>query len=254
MNNDISRQVFEKIGQEHIKPLPRWSFLLKNYFFWGAFALSVIIGSLGVSVAIYFLRYNDWDLHEQIAVGQIGLIARTFPYFWLVFFAAFVGLAYYNFRHTKNSYRSYYYLIPALSIVLSLLGGLAIHRLEMSERIEREVSYLIPGYRGMTEHMRLIWQQPERGLISGTIFELGDGTYVYLTDLNDYDWRVNIGQAKIAPGVDMAIDERIKVIGQIKAESMFEAREVRPFAGQCFHHLRGEPCPMKDCTIDRISR
>ena len=73
----ISKKILQKIRKEQIKPKPKWEFLLKNYVFWGAFILSIIVGGLASSVAIFRLVNNDWDIMHKLGHHPIFFGLKT---------------------------------------------------------------------------------------------------------------------------------------------------------------------------------
>ena len=87
LNHDISRDVLKTIEEKHIKPKPRWTFLLKDYAIWILGAFSLIVGSLAFSVIIYMLKNNDWEVYRHLSGSLPGFVVITMPYFWLIFLA-----------------------------------------------------------------------------------------------------------------------------------------------------------------------
>ena len=66
MEKDISKDILNKIKEEDIKPKSKCSFIAKNVIFWAVFVLTLILGSLSTSIAIFMLRNNYWELHQKI--------------------------------------------------------------------------------------------------------------------------------------------------------------------------------------------
>ena len=101
MSEKITKKVLEKIKKEEIKPEAKWKFLLKDYFVWALFALSIIVGALAVSVIIFGIKISDWGMYDKLAGGPVKFLIMTLSYFWLLIFVAFISVAYYNLKHTK---------------------------------------------------------------------------------------------------------------------------------------------------------
>ncbi len=63
---DISKNTIEKIRKENVQPLPKRYFLLKRSVLWGFFGLSILLGSIAGSIAIFMLTHFEWDLYNRL--------------------------------------------------------------------------------------------------------------------------------------------------------------------------------------------
>jgi heme/copper-type cytochrome/quinol oxidase subunit 2 len=108
---ELSQKVLETIKDKHLKPKPKWEFMLKNYIIWILSITSLVVGSFAFAVIIYMVRNSNWDLYQNLSGNLLGLILASLPYFWFIFLIIFILISYYNFRHTKSGYRYKFYLI-----------------------------------------------------------------------------------------------------------------------------------------------
>ncbi|HLM83772.1 MAG TPA: hypothetical protein VK254_00985, partial [Candidatus Bathyarchaeia archaeon] len=173
---NLSDKVLKKIKAEHIAPKPRWQFLLKNYFIWMLFLVSLLLGALAFCVMIYVVFTNDWDLYKYLNTSLAGNIFISIPYLWIGFLVLFVWIAYYNFKYTKSGYRRETYFVVGLSIIGSLFLGAFLHTLGAGEKIEDFVAISVPGYKKIAccSNRKDIWVQPASGLLAGEIVGIID--------------------------------------------------------------------------------
>lgn len=230
--DNLGDRVLRKIKKECICPKPRWQFLLKDYFVWLLFLISLIIGSLAFCVSLHIFFTNDWDLYQYLHTSFVGHILVSIPYLWLIFLAVFVLIAHYNFKHTKSGYRRETYFIVGLGVVGSLILGAFLYTLGAGEKIEDFVATSVPEYEKLTccSARKDIWVQPTRGLLAGKIVSVLDERNFALKDFYGFAWQIQEDDdtleyepLQIQPGED------VKIIGEKKQDFVFWAREIRPW-------------------------
>ncbi|MDP1845174.1 MAG: hypothetical protein Q8L09_00315 [Candidatus Moranbacteria bacterium] len=229
---EIGKKVIEKIKEEKIAPKPRWRFLMKNYFTWAMFIVSIFIGSLAFCTMLYVFFNNDWDLYKYLHTSVVGHIMLSIPYLWILFLILFLALAFYNYKHTKDGYRHETYIILLLSIAGSVILGTFLHTLGVGEKIEDFAISSVPLYEkaACCSHRKDIWDQPTIGLLGGKIIEIKDEQNFGLEDFKGTFWQVEADGETIEqePAI-IRIGKEVKVIGEEKEEGIFWAREIRPW-------------------------
>jgi hypothetical protein len=237
--DNLGDRVLRKIKKECICPKPRWQFLLKDYFIWFLFLMSLFLGSLAFCVALYAMSTNDWDLYQYLHTSFVGHVLISIPYLWIIFLAVFVLIAHYNFKNTKSGYRRETYFVVGLSVIGSLFLGAFLHTLGVGEKIEEFVSESVPLYEKMAccSHRKDIWDQPASGLLGGTIMVVLDENNFELKDFGGTDWRVqeNDDTLEYEP-LAIKAGEEIKIIGENKEGFVFWAREIRPWKNKGESH------------------
>jgi hypothetical protein len=230
--DNLGDKVLRKIKEECICPKPRWQFLLKDYFIWFLFLISLFLGSLAFCVALYVLSTNDWDLYQYLHTTLVGHILISIPYIWILFLALFISIAYYNFKYTKSGYRRETYFVVGLSVVGSLFLGAFLYTLGAGEKIEDFVATSVPAYEKIAccSNRKDIWDQPASGLLAGEIVSVMDERNFELKDFSGSAWKIQedddtleYDPLRIQPG------EEVKIIGEKRQEFVFWAREVRPW-------------------------
>lgn len=223
--SNVSQNILDKIKKEQIKPTPKWHFLLKKWLFWVFFVISIVIGSLAFGVMLRLLVHSDWDLAPMLCGSYWRCFFQNLPYFWLLFLLAFIGLAYYHFRHTTTGYRYKSFWIVGGSVVISMLIGFTFFTIGVARHTEEIAEKHLPYYDKMVKHRRDVWQQPEKGHLAGKVVEVKPRKFLMLIDFGKKKWEVTI--SKKHPPIKQGM--RIKVIGVQIGDGKFEAKEIRPW-------------------------
>jgi hypothetical protein len=229
---DISKNILQKIKKEKIQPYSKKHFLLKKSIVWTLFGLSILLGIVASSVTIFQLKHTDWDLYDRSNYSLLEFLAIVIPYFWLIFLMIFIGIAYNYFRRTEKGYRYHTLLIIAISIIVSIIGGIGVYQTGFSERIEAVFQENIPVYRMINRGRHRMWMSPEQGLLAGEIKEIISAEEIELIDLHGNNWVIDISRAFWRGRLRPEVGLEIKLIGKIKFKGQFVATEIRPLQGR----------------------
>lgn len=224
---ELTQKTLSKIKKEGIKFIPKWQFLAKEWFMWLTFLASVLVGAVAGSIIIYRVLNNEWELAPYLAGSLSGFILITLPYFWIALFIAFILLADYQFKQTKEGYKYQFVWILILNIVLSLGLGTILYKGDFSEKIEAAFENYVPYYGKLVPPRHRLWMNPERGLLIGRILEMGSGS-VSLEDLDGRNWEVKM-DAEFS--LDRQIGEVIRLMGNRHTDNFFESRVLKPWFG-----------------------
>lgn len=224
MSNKLSKQVLETLQEKNIVPKPRWQFLLHDWVVWAGGIVTLLVGSLAVSVILFMIKTEDWDLYQYVSDSLLEFVLASLPYFWIIVFALFVALADYYFKHTKRGYR--YRLIPVIigSIVLSSLIGLLLFQAGLGQRINQVFVDRVPFYSEFVYKKQQEWVQPDMGRLAGEIISVDEASFV-LRDFMGNAWAVTYVAGTLprtpTPGT------RVKMGGTVTAAGEFVAEKVR---------------------------
>lgn len=219
-DKDLSQKVLDVIHESHIRPKPKWEFLLKDYVIWGLFFLIILIGALSVSVIIFMARH---DL--PYVSGEVKIWLLSLPYFWLVLMALFLLIAYYNFKHTNHGYRHNPYAIFFLSFILSIFLGSVFYTIGGARELEEICYRHLPMYQVMMDKHGQMWIEVSQGKLAGTILEVKPEN-IRLESFDDKVWLVWLpleNQIKFADGM------RVRVFGQQLSDDEFQAQIIVPW-------------------------
>lgn len=227
----VSKNVLAKIKKTGIKPIPKWHFMLKNSFVWGLFVVNLVLGAIGFAVVIYLLVNNDavWDFSLTTNIFQWILLA--IPVAWIALTLFFLFVAYYNFKNTEDGYRTSVWSKLLINIGIAVLLGLILYTSGFSARMNRLLSDTIPFYSHTLDVREEVWMRPEEGFLSGDILNVNEKV-IQLKDLDGNEWSIEYVNATVKYRVVLDIGERIKILGSVVSENVFEASEIRPWSGQ----------------------
>lgn len=245
---DISQSVIDKIKEEKITPKPRWGFLARNISYWIFFAISLIIGSLGLSALVYIMGISDWSVFGRLDGNYLRIILLSMPYFWLVFLAVFLGAAYFNIFHTKTGYRYSMRSVAGLIAITVTATGLMLYFLGGGKAVDNAFSENIPAYEKMFFGQRILWMQPDKGLLAGEVKSMESEKIFSLEDFDGIDWKIVITEdTEFFGGAEVGEGARLRLVGAKKEPGVFEVTEIRPWmhgAGCRIHKMIGQ-CAME---------
>jgi len=190
----ISKKVLEKIEKENIKPIGRWSFVLKNSFLWSLFGLNILFGSLGLAISIYLFESSD-ILNLILSVNDfLGVLVLAIPTVWVLLTVIFLVVAYLNFRYTERGYTLSFKKIFLINTLAILILGSILHISGVSERLNRVFSESFSTYDITLDPRYKIWSSPETGYLAGTILSVSEAS-IELEDLDGNIWSIDISEA-----------------------------------------------------------
>ena len=236
--NKISQKILATIKEKHIKPKPKWEFLLKSYLIWTLFGFCLVVGALSASVVIYLLVNNDWDLYRYASGSFFEFFFITLPYFWLFIFVLFIAVAYYNFKHTKKGYLTSLGKVIGICLFLSFLLGGLIYAAGFGKMLDNALSENFSYYNDFLEHRRQIWNQPGKGMLAGTIIKIESERF-NLLDLIGEERCVDCLNKHICNLAEINIGKNVKVLGESVESECFKGRLLRvwregmPDLGNC---------------------
>lgn len=243
--SNVTEKILNTIKEKKIAPKPRWHFIIRQALIWLTTFLSMVVGSLTFSVIIFRMVNNDWEVLKFINRSPAVHVFNTLPYIWIVLLILFVGLAYYNTRHTKGAYKysAYWFLIG--SVVISMLVGSIFYALGIGPRVHMAVQHF-PVMQQLMLDREAAWLEPENGLLAGEISQMLSGVGVFtLTDFEANEWVIVPAKDYMAPPhFIFTVGEQVRIIGKIDSdeEMQFIANRIFPYhmgPGQFKPEMRG---------------
>jgi hypothetical protein len=228
---DISTKVMRQVEEQKLAPKARWRFLLQDWVFWSAYAVTLILGSLATAAAIFRLTDRDWMVLPRMRTTWLQESLSAIPYFWLAALAILAALAYLNYRHTERGYRLRAPILGLANIVISILLGAAFYYAGLGQSMDRGFAGHVPFYHGAEAERRQVWSRPEQGLLSGEIIEAEKDGAIMLRDWQGTVWKVKTQNTLWRPMAGRSVGNKIKIIGQTQPGGVFEAEDIRPWQG-----------------------
>lgn len=234
--SNISQKVLKRIKTECIRVTPRWHFLLKNYTIWILCAASILLGGFGVSVFLFLLSSNDWDIYKNLDKSFLEYAIVNLPYVWFAFIGLFLLIAYYNARHIRHGYRYRTFWIAGISVAASVMFGFLLYFAGMGIEIDRIFLDKIPYYNKIVHANDKFWMHPELGLLGGQILEIGTNTTFILRDFMARDWSVLLDEQPLNKGF-VRPGNIVKIIGKMQDKNTFIADEIRRWHNSMFRNF-----------------
>jgi hypothetical protein len=222
--NNVKKSVLNKIENEHIKPIPKWQFVLRHIVLWAVVFITVILGGIAFSILFVNLYSIHWGYAPKIGGRFIFLL----PYIWFLLVALTVYLASKAYENTKKGYKHKHWIIAMVTILISVLLGAILFQVKAGEKIERNLREFIPPYAKLQQIREKVWQAPEKGLLPGKIVKRNSAALIILDDLTGKKWKVDISDAKYHPLKKPRIGDDVIIAGKKTGESEFKAEGIKP--------------------------
>lgn len=241
---ELQNKILAIIHKEHIKPVPKWKFLLKNYGRWVIFGFLVLLGSLSVSVVIFMFTDRDWDIYRYLDKSLFEYILLGIPYFWFLLVSGFVAFAYYDLKKTRTGYKYSFTKIGAINVLASILLGTVFFYSGLGAKIDTAFADNLPYYRDLHGfNGPRVWDNPSKGLLAGEITEIMNEDSFVVQDLKGNLWMVACNHCLGGNGIAGVIGVPVKLIGKSEGEGAFQVSEIRPFNGFVKNRMMISPPP-----------
>lgn len=224
----VIKKVINKINQEEIQPIAKEIIIFKQVIIWIMLGILLLLGALSASVIVFLLANTEWDLWHKIGMSNWQYVFLVLPYIWLIIFAAFIYLAQYNFRHTRTGYKISILKIIIIFLAATFFFGGIMYQFKVGQMIEDNVADSFDSYYKFYGG-RLIWDKPEMGMVGGQIIAILDDSHLILKDQGGVEWQVKIMDLNNID--DYSVGLKIKIIGQVVGDNIFEATEIKSWCG-----------------------
>lgn len=231
---NISEEVIKQIKQEKIKPRSTWLCYFHNGLWWVFFIVAALAGALFLAVIFLLVSDIDWSIRKYLEQDLFSFVLRVVPFLWIILSFLAILLAYLNLRQTKRGYKYDWLIVLILIGIIVLMSSVILHVLKINQQTNQFLKNKVPYYKKVVCDKEILWSQPEKGLLAGTItiFVQGDDK-IRLTDFNNNIWEITFGEdTVIHRKVKLTERELIKLIGTGKnlVQKKFEAREIMPWS------------------------
>lgn len=222
----LSDKVIQEISEKKIAPIPKWRFLLKDWFIWSVSVVSVLLGSVSVAIALHQMTTND-----NMPVTRLTDVFTFVPYFWVMVLALFTYTAFHNFHHTEEGYKYKTATILGIAISVSVIIGTMLALIGLGGRMNAYLASNVPYYSQYADMRSYVWMNPAEGRIAGKIMHTTPNQVMVIKDLNGKLWNVTYNDAIIGPAVILRRGYMVKIVGEVTGDGDFMATEIRPWTG-----------------------
>ena len=257
---EIGNKILAVIKEKKLHPTSKFIFSLKSYLWTFFTVLMVVFGSLAVSVIIFYLKNEDWELYKQAGFSQMNFLLLSIPYFWILLSLLFILLAYYNFHHTKFGYRYRFSLVIASYFALSIVIGSITYVFGAGDKIEGLFfNNNLIFYGQIMEKKQEMWHRPEMGFVVGQIILIDmKNNQIDIIDPMQEKWFVDVSDTRIPPFIKFEPSSKIRVIGKIFSGNRIKADIIKPFFIEplelCNNEVNDETESEEDCILIHRSR
>lgn len=217
----LADSILDRIEQDEIAPTPRWRFLCHEYSIWGLWIASVVIGAAAVSVMIFVSLHAGYAFYEATHDSAWEFFLEVLPFVWVLVLVAMVALAYYNIRHTRKGYRYPLWQLIISSLLLSLVGGGALHAAGLGYLIDKKLSENMPMVRTLTGVEHKMWQNPGKGRMVGTFsgFVEENQTEASFTSVDGTEWVIDVSEL-MPKDIDLLVSgEKVRLLGMAASDN-----------------------------------
>lgn len=243
-NDKFGQELLAKIKEDQVAPKAKWKFRLKNYLLWSVGAAALVMAGVAVSLVLYMIRSNDWDVYGRMGRGPMEVLFVAVPFFWILCLGIFTLIAYFDIKRTKKGYRYPALWIVVAAAVSSSLLGIIFYFSGVGERIDNSLSRQAPFYDQIINPNIRFWSNPEEGRLSGVVISRSDDQVYLLIDMARQEWTVFTDGMRTEGAVLVEIGKPARFLGKVTDEHEFKAEEILPMRmGKGFFERMG-PMPM----------
>lgn len=189
--DDFADKILGRIDKEHVTPRPRWQFLIKDVLFWMLWVISTVLGAIAASAIAFAWVNAGWEFREITHQGLMPFLLEMMPLVWLVALGAVLFAAHENLRHTAVGYRYPFVMVLGLSLLITVLLGIALFIAGIGARVEEEFGQRIPLQRPVLIRQQMRWTDPQRGLLAGEVVSVdGPSSVFVLRTMDGRQWQV----------------------------------------------------------------
>lgn len=190
--SSISESVLKRIEDESVCPTPWWVFFCQTCFFRTAWVLSVVFGSLAVSISFQSMLHARYSFYEATHESLYTFLVEALPFLWFALIVLTGVLAVYNFRAAGCGYRYPITRVLVSTVGLSVVIGSLLSVFGVGALVDKKLGENMPSmYASLEQKEMRLWMHPEDGRLVGTIAPLETtSSSMFLLDNNDMVWEL----------------------------------------------------------------
>ncbi|MDD2565858.1 MAG: hypothetical protein PHZ26_01575 [Candidatus Gracilibacteria bacterium] len=227
MKDNFKEKIFSKIEKEKIEPIPESYFANKNRILW------ILIG-IFILLAILFGGFLIDDFTEFFGMG--GYRGGNTSYFlvpnifWilLISFLVFIGIK--SLRNTSVGYRASYTKDILIGVIIIFAGSYMLRWAGLGSAMHSYFVNNVPVVSNIL-YNESTWNNPDNGRLAGTIIGINDNI-IKLKSINGTIWNINLKNSFISPMINLNLNEKIRILGNISGSGIFDSERVMPWFGQ----------------------
>lgn len=208
--------VLLRIEKEGITPHSRLYFILRNEFFWCIGIITVIVGALSVSAALFNISHAEFGLYRITHDSWFEFVYDAMPFVWILGLGVFVAIGYIQIKHTKKGYKYPLHTIVGGMLIVSIALGIVLHLFNLGRSTERMVGPFIPFHQPIDIIKQRQWVNTQKGIVAGEIidFNVSDDIVTSFTvkGFNDQLWYIDSVQLDEDDIAVIATGTKVRVV------------------------------------------
>jgi hypothetical protein len=257
MKEQLKEKIFQEIERKNIIPKPKWHFLLKDGVLWFVGIIALLAGSISISSLLFLFLNIDGPLARALLFSGWKEILSFIPFLWIILGGIFLGIAWYNLRHTQRGYR-FHIFIGGMLFVLPLVFGIVFYAIGGGHLAEFLLGKYVPKYETFMERQQFFWHRPEKGFLAGKIFfDIEQDKKIRICDVEGKEWTL------LLEGDDSLYEKElflqgtlVRMRGSVREEGFFEAESIVLWKMKGAHHhlMRKEGVYLEDIALPKYGK
>jgi hypothetical protein len=223
-----SKDILNKIKNEHIIPKSYFQTHWKSYAFWILWIAIMFFGAMSFSLLLLnVLDIRLVFLHE-LGVGRyLRILIGTMPYFWLTLVIVALGAGYFAMRKTRTGYRYSMLFITTIIVLIISLVGVFLHATKLNKHLGNRMIHN-PHMMKMGFPAQERFLQPKEGMLGGRIVEISESEF-FVKNVQGNIWKVvHDDRTDIRfRGQKIRVGISVSIIGSVVKENVFHADIIR---------------------------
>lgn len=208
-NTFETSKILEVIQKEHIRPRPRWYWIMRRILLWVPGVITTFLGAYAIAGILFALTHIDWETHVYTQLSASSFLFTMLPLLWIVSFGVFSLLSIYLLRQTSDGYKHKTRNLLMGSALGSVVIGILFYNAAEAFNLQSLSAYHYPTQKAQER----IWYDPTQGRIAGQIKSIDEKQHtVILLDITGKHWIVDTAQLA-TPITKEVIATPIRIVG-----------------------------------------
>ena len=222
-----SKEALEKIMRGEVKQRSRWYFFFQNMILWAVGTLSVIAGSLLVSLMIFTVMNCDASVHHEVYGQIVSRVTILLVIVWILLTGGFIMLSDLAIRRTKRGYMYPLHIILIIDIILSIVFGMMFYVFGVGSFVDDALDGHMDHYSGLEKRRADLFHKPEKGLLVGRVVHVDDD-FVEIATMSSGLWIVFTNDLNVDASQQLQAGSDVIFAGEkINGEQFFVACDTR---------------------------
>ena len=227
---DIKKNVLEKITKEEVKMTPRFHFVLKLVGLFALLILTLVVSSLLVSYILFTLKVSGHLFLLGLGMKGLQAFLLLFPWIYLIVDCILLVILDWLLKRFSFVYHSPVVYLTLATLAVILVFGFIINYTSFHGNLQKNAhNNQLPVFRNF--YQNLTDEHREQGVFIGTVLDINANSFIVLSD--DFYNDLDDGEETIILPVgsdaskEVYIGELVFVAGDRISDNLIQAYGVR---------------------------